>query len=202
MSNIPPALPPDDQTPPPLPRPTQGGRSDFTEALGEMRANTEEKLTAGLRLWKALDGPTQVFLGGLAATAFCGCFFDIAEVSLKLGELELTNETNTSIIGSGFFGFLAMLGAIAGMVLWWHDKKAITKAPWATKAFLGVAAGSASFIMWVGLRMNSIGGDLPQAKSVDIDLTLLGYWLPLAGALAATYVAFKRWAAANSGRGF
>jgi len=91
-----------------------------------------------------------------------------------------------SAFGAGGTGKLAVLAAAAGIGVWFWNLKSVKKEPWVPMALAGCAGFSA--LMYLVLMFRSSGSEMPGV-SVDIDMTLMGFWVPLAGVIVATQAA-------------
>jgi hypothetical protein len=63
------------------------------------------------------------------------------------------------------------------------------------KALAGCAGFSA--LMYLLLMLTSNGSGYGPIK-VDVDMTLFGFWIPFAGAIAAAVVSAKKWKMGSS----
>ena len=101
----------------------------------------------------------------------------------------------------GANGMLAVLAAAAGIGLWIWNFTAKKKEAWAPLAIAGSAGLSALLLLVLWLRTSGASSNgysglaaVGSGMSVKVSagVTLLGFWLPLAGAIAATVVSVKR----------
>jgi hypothetical protein len=186
---------PPDQ-PPPMPPSSPGAPAPGPDQPKNELAQTAEKalesardgLKEGVATWKTLDSASQIYLGGLAAAFLMGSIFSAATVDVKIAGIQQQAGNVGTALSMGGNGALAVLAALAGIVLWVWNFKSAKKEAWAPKALLGCAAGSAALYLLLMLR--SGGGEVPFAE-VDVDMTLLGFWVPFAGAIAASVIAYK-----------
>ena len=153
-------------------------------------------LADGMAAWQRLDRTAQIYLGGLALTVFCCVIFDVIslDITLPKGVPDMFKGSSPSVsaLEAGANGKLAVLSAIAGIGLWVWNRKAVRDAPWLPLA-LAVAAGFSAFMLLV-LMLRTDGGSMGAAgfgAEIDVDMTLLGFWVPLLGAAAATAVAVQ-----------
>ena len=151
----------------------------------------------GVAVWKILDRQNQIYLGGLAVAFFFSILFDVISVTVNMpnmpGGLEgLLGKTKTggsvSAYDFGANGQLAVLAALAGIGIWIWNFKSAQKQPWVPKALAGCAGFSA--LMFLVLMFRSGGSSSPMVD-IDVDMTFLGFWVPFAGAIAATVVSVK-----------
>ena len=158
----------------------------------------KEKMSAGVDILKKQDVRTQVYLGGLAVTVLCSMIFNFISVTVKMkGPMEelfmksAASMPSVTIFDAGANGKLAVLAAMAGIGLWIWNFTAKKKEAWAPLALAGSAGLSALLLLLLWLRSgtNSAGG---FGMEVSVSTTLLGFWLPFAGAIAATVVSVKR----------
>jgi hypothetical protein len=168
------------------------------EAAAKALGQAKENLAAGVATFKKLDSQSQVYLAGLAVAVLCSLFFSVISVSMKIdGPMAEIIGRNTpsfasfTVFDAGANGKLAVLAAAAGIGLWIWNFAAKKKEAWAPLALAGCAGFSALMFLVLWLRsgtssVNAIG------MRVDSSMTLLGFWLPFAGAIAATVVSVKR----------
>jgi hypothetical protein len=170
------------------------------EAAAKALEQAKEKMTAGVDAFKKLDMQTQVYLAGLAVTVLCGFIFSMTSVSVKVdGPMaDLLKQHNTystlsvTLFDAGANGRLAVLAALGGIGLWIWNYMAKKKEAWVPLALAGCAGLSALLLLVLWLRT---GGTRPMNEigiKVSSGTTLLGFWLPFAGAIAATVVSVKR----------
>ncbi len=168
------------------------------EAAAKALGQAKEKMTAGVDAFKKLDVQTQVYLAGLAVTVLCSFIFSMISMSLKvegpMADIIRQNQhsmPSVTIFDAGANGKLAVLAAMAGIGLWIWNFTAKKKEPWAPLALAGCAGLSTLLllVLWLRSGTTSAGG---FGVSMSISMTLLGFWLPFAGAIAATVVSVKR----------
>ena len=168
------------------------------EAAAKALGQAKEKMTAGVDAFKKLDVQTQVYLAGLAVTVLCSFIFSMISMSLKVeGPMADIIKQNThsmpsvTIFDAGANGKLAVLAAMAGIGLWIWNFTAKKKEAWAPLALAGCAGLSTLLllVLWLRSGTTSAGG---FGVNMSISMTLLGFWLPFAGAIAATVVSVKR----------
>ncbi len=169
------------------------------EAAAKALGQAKEKMTAGVDAFKKLDVQTQVYLAGLAVTVLCSLIFSMISMSLKvegpmadiLKQTPHSSMPSVTIFDAGANGKLAVLAAMAGIGLWIWNFTAKKKEAWAPLALAG-SAGLCTLLLlalWLRSGTTSAGG---FGVNVSISMTLLGFWLPFAGAVAATVVSVKR----------
>ena len=168
------------------------------EAAAKALGHAKESMAAGVANFKKLDVQTQVYLAGLVVTVLCSLFFSVISVSVKVdGPMgDLINQhgsahSSVTAFQAGANGTLAVLAALAGIGLWIWNFTATKKEPWAPLAFAGCAGLSALLFLVLWLRSGTSSVDMPGMK-MAVSMTLLGFWLPFAGAIAATVVSVKR----------
>ena len=168
------------------------------EAAAKALGQAKEKMSAGVDAFKKLDMQTQVYLAGLAITVLCAFIFNVVSVSVKVdGPMADLIKQHTpatpsvTIFDAGANGKLAVLAAIAGIGLWIWNFTAKNKEAWAPLALAGCAGVSALLLLVLWLRTGTASVSGPGMK-VSASMTLLGFWLPFAGASAATVVSVKR----------
>ena len=159
----------------------------------------KESVTAGVDTFKKLDLQARIYLVGLAVAFLFSLLFDVMSVSVK-GEgfaSELFKgamaERSVTVFDCGANGKLAVLAALAGIGLWIWNRMAAKKEAWVPLALAGCAGFSA--LMFLVLVMRSGKGSEGIAAlgmKVDVDMTFLGFWLPFAGAIAATFVSVRK----------
>jgi hypothetical protein len=164
------------------------------KALGQAKA----KMTAGVDAFKKLDVQTQVYLAGLAVTVLCSFIFSVISVSVKVDgpmadliKQHTPSTLSVTVFDAGANGKLAVLAALAGIGLWVWNFTAKKKEAWVPLALAGSAGLSALLLLVLWLRSGTTSVSGPGMK-VDASMTLLGFWLPFAGAIAATVVSVKR----------
>ncbi len=163
----------------------------------------KEGVTTGVATFKKLDGQTQVYLAGLAVAFLFSLIFDVMSVNVKVeglaSDLFQTSEVfkgamprhSITAFDCGANGKLAVLAALGGIGLWIWNRMAAKKEAWVPLALAGCAGFSA--LMFLVLMMRSGGGSAGAlGMKVDIDMTLLGFWIPFAGAITATIMSVKK----------
>ena len=194
----PPPIPPEPpMVPPPVPASQEAPGIDALKENAEKAFGVaKEGVLEGVAAYKTLDRPTQIYLGGLGVAVLFSLLFDVFTVQVKMANIPPgldglfpKNHGTVSAFGAGGNGKLAVLAAAAGIGIWVWNLKSVKKEPWVPMALSGCAGFSA--LMYLVLMFRSGGSDMPGV-SVDIDMTLLGFWVPLAGAIAATVVAVKK----------
>jgi hypothetical protein len=95
-----------------------------------------------------------------------------------------------SAFDAGGNGKLAVLAALAGLGIWIWNFRATKKETWVPAALAGCAGLSA--LLYLVLLFRSGGSQNFGTGSVEVSMTLFGFWLPFAGAIAATVVAVKK----------
>jgi len=165
------------------------------EAAAKALAQAKEKMAAGMTSFKKLDLQTQVYLAGLAITVLCSLFFSFWSVSVSVdgtaGDIVRRNMPSVTVFDAGANGKLAVLAAAAGIGLWIWNFTTKKKEPWAPLAIAGCAGLSAVLFLALWLRVGSFSAR-SFGGNVSAGTTILGFWLPFAGAIAATVVSVKR----------
>ncbi len=158
----------------------------------------KEKMSAGVDVFKKQDVRTQVYLSGLAVTVLCSFIFDCIAVSMKVdGPMAdilkhgASAMPSLTIFDSGGNGKLAVLAAMAGIGLWVWNFTSKKKEVWAPLALAG-SAGLCSLLLLVLWLRSGTSSSSAFGMHISVSMTLLGFWLPFAGAIAATVVSVKR----------
>ena len=163
------------------------------EAAAKALGQAKEKMTAGMAAFKKLDVQAQVYLAGLAITVLCSLIFSFwsMKVDGPMGDLVKHTMPSVTVFDAGAEGKLAVLAAAAGIGLWIWNFTAKKKEAWAPLALAGCAGLSTLLLIVIWRRVGSFstGG---FGANVSAGTTLLGFWLPFAGAIAATVVSVKR----------
>jgi hypothetical protein len=183
-------------TPPSQPPVTPGtGAKEVTDKAMELAKD-------GVATLKKLDLPAQIYLGGLAVAFLCSIFFDVISIKMKLppgmpdiglmgGFPKSFGSYSAFEVGSGK---LAALAALAGIGLWIWNFRSSKKESWVPKALAGVAGFSA--LMFLVLMVRSSPSPSLEMVEVNVSMTLLGFWLPFAGAIVSTVIAVRQLKAA------
>jgi hypothetical protein len=158
----------------------------------------KEGVTAGVATFKKLDTQTQIYLAGLAVAFLFSLIFGVMSVKVKVEGIDseffkgATSQMSVTAFDYGADGKLAVLAAIGGIGLWIWNRMAAKKEAWVPLALAGCAGLSALMFLILMMRSGgrSFGGGL--GMKVDVDMTFFGFWLPFAGAIAATVVSVKR----------
>ncbi len=168
------------------------------DAAAQALEQAREKMSAGVDVLKKQDVRTQIYLGGLAVTVLCSFIFSCISFSMKVEgpmadvfKQRADLMPSLTIFAAGANGKLAVLAAMAGIGLWVWNFMAKKKEAWAPLALAGSAGLCALLllVLWLRSGTSSAGGFGVQ---VSVSMTLLGFWLPFAGAIAATVVSVKR----------
>ena len=169
------------------------------EAAAKALGQAKEKMTAGMDAFKKLDVQAQIYLAGLTVTVLCSLIFSFYSVSVKVdGPMADAIKQNSpsihypTVFQFGANGTLAVLAAAAGIGLWIWNFTAKKKEAWAPLAIAGSAGLSALLLLVLWLRLPSVPSMSGLGFKTSSGTTLLGFWLPLAGAIAATVVSVKR----------
>lgn len=169
------------------------------EAAAKSLAHAKESMAAGMANFKNLDVQTQVYLAGLAVTVLCSFIFSFYSVSVKaegaMAELAKnlsSSSSSVTVFNAGANGKLAVLAALAGIGLWVWNFTAKKKEAWAPLAIAGSAGVCALLFLVLWLRIPAAPSMEGLGVKVSSGTTLLGFWLPFAGAIAATVVSVKR----------
>ncbi len=168
------------------------------ETAAKALAHAKESMTAGVANFKKLDVQTQVYLAGLAVTVLCSLIFSVISFSVKtegpmaefVGE-NMHSMPSVTVFNAGANGKLAVLAALAGIGLWIWNFTAKKKEAWTPLALAGSAGLSALLLLVLWLRSGTNSVSVPGMK-MAVSMTLMGFWLPFAGAIAATVVSVKR----------
>jgi hypothetical protein len=179
-----PSMPPVPDVPDVPETPAGSGVQETAEkAFGMAKAGVLE----GVSTYKALDRPAQVYLGGLAVAFLCGIVFDVVTIQFKSSGMPglenlMGQAPSIPAFQAGAKGKLAVLAAAAGIGIWIWNFKAAKKESWVPQALAGCAVFSA--LMFFLLLFT--GGFKGPFGEVDVDMTLLGFWVPWAGTIAAS----------------
>ncbi len=180
---------------PPAPAPgTEAPKSQdaAAKALGEAK----EKMAAGVEAFKKLDLQAQIYLGGLALTVLCSILFSAVGVSVKAdGPMadvikQSASSASVPVIRAGANGLFAVLAAAAGIGLWVWNFMGKKKETWAPLAIAGSAGLSALLYVLLWLRSGTKSVSMGSVE-ISMHMTIFGFWLPLAAAIAAAYVSIK-----------
>lgn len=171
------------------------------EAAAKAIGQAKEKMTAGVEAFKKLDLQAQIYLAGLTVTVLCSSVFSFYSVSYKMDGAgsEIAKQiarsvSYPSVLQAGANGAFAVFAAAAGIGLWIWNLKAKKKESWAPLAIAGSAALSAILLLVLWLRVGSTLASVAPSGfglSMSAGMTILGFWLPLAGAIAAAFVSVK-----------
>ena len=157
--------------------------------------------------FQALDHKNKIYLIALAVTALCSLVFSAFTTTVEtsgaaggLGALVGTtvgasNSNSPALLSlhhykGAFGGKLAFLGAVAGIGILIWSTIAKRKDAWVPLAVAGAACAATLGILLTRLGMASGGGN--ELIKVSINGTIFGWWVPLAGAVAATVVSVQR----------
>jgi len=193
-----------DPDPNPNPPPAGGERDKpgsqeraAREAAERAMSQAKVGVSAGVATFKKLEPQTRIYLVGLAVAFLCSVIFDVVTVKVQVEGVAsdflkgaLPNHSITAFDSSGN-GKLAVIAALAGISLWIWNNLTAKKEAWVPLALAGCAGLSALMFLVLMMRMGgSIGGGM--GMKMDVDMTLLGFWLPFTGAIAATIVSVIR----------
>ena len=175
------------------------------EAAEKAAAQAKEAATNAAKVFKSMDLHSQIYLGSLAVVVFCGLFFKAASFSASQKRAyteteaiavrkskEWINSLMEPLIGSGFWGILAVLAAVAGIGIFIWAMVSKPKDAWVPLAVAG-AAGLCTLCLLI-ILVTGFGSmpDVHSGTKYSFGGTLLGFYLPLLGAAAATAVAVMR----------
>ncbi len=168
------------------------------EAAAKALGHAKDSVAAGVANFKKLDLQNQVYLAGLVIAVLCSIIFSFYSVSVKadgaMADLmkQSMSAASVSAFRAGGNGFLAVLAAAAGIGLWVWNFTAKKKEAWAPLALAGCAGLSALLFLVLWLRIPAVPSMDGLGVKVSSGTTLLGFWLPFAGAIAAVVVSVKR----------
>jgi hypothetical protein len=189
------------------PAPASGGaeqaknqEQSARELAGKAMGQAKEGVTAGVETFKKLERHHQIYLAGLAVAFLFSLIFSVMTVQVKVegpgSDLFKGMSQRTSVTafdcGWSWNGRMAVLAALAGIGIWIWNRMAAKKEAWVPLALAGCAGLSALLFLILMLRSGGGSSSGGFAVAVDVDMTLLGFWLPFAGAIAATVVSVKR----------
>jgi hypothetical protein len=160
--------------------------------------HAKEGVTAGVATFKKLEPHNRIYLVGLAVAFLFSLIFDVMSVKVKVEGVAsdflkgTMQHLSVTAFDCGANGKLAVLAALAGIGIWIWNNMAAKKEAWVPLALAGCAGFSA--LMFLVLMMRSGGGSAAAGlgMKIDVDMTLFGFWIPFAGAIAATVVSVKR----------
>ncbi len=173
------------------------------EAAAKALGHAKESVAAGVANFKKLDLQNQVYLAGLAIAVLCSIIFSAISVTVKAdgpmadlmkqsGDMMKQHMPSMpTVFDAGSNGRFAVLAAIAGIGFWVWNFMAKKKEAWAPLALAGCAGLSALLYVILWFRSGSNSMDTGLVK-VSASMTLFGFWLPCAGAIAAAVVSVKR----------
>lgn len=175
----------------------QAAREVAEKAIGQAK----EGVTAEVATFKKLEPQTRIYLVGLAVAFLFSVVFDVMSVNVKVEGVAsdflkgTMPNLHVTAFNFGANGKLAVLSALAGIALWIWNRMAEKKEAWVPLALAGCAGFSA--LMFLVLMMRTGGGSAGSelgglGMKIDVSMTFLGFWVPFAGALAATFVSVKR----------
>ena len=179
---------------------TAGGAQPKTQeqSARELAGKAMGQAKEGVETFKKLERYQQIYLAGLAVAFLFSLLFSVMTVQVKVeGPASdlfkgMTQSTSITAFDCGWNGKMAVLAALAGIGIWIWNRMTPKKEAWVPLALAGCAGFSA--LMFLLLMLRSGGGSASGgfAVAVDVDMTLLGFWVPFAGAIAATVVSVKR----------
>ena len=143
---------------------------------------------------RKLDVQTQVYLAGLAIAVLFSLIFNA--ISMRVtggGPMVEAMKLNLSVtvFDMGGNGKLAVLSAVAGIALWIWNLRSSKKEAWVPLALAGCAGGSALLFLILWLRAGT-GSSGAMGIEAMVRMTMFGFWVPFAGALAAGVVSVRR----------
>ncbi len=177
-------------------------------AAKEAAMQAKAKAGQAAQALRQLDGPNKIVAGALLVAAICALVFDMVSFEITSSKpvsptmaAEMTrmegmlNGAAYSAFSSTLWGKIMMLSAVGGvgLLIWSHLTK--QRAGWVPLAIAGSAVLCLAMMLLIGLTGAPSDGLFARNESYlrpDIDLTLLGYWLPLLAAGAAAAAGAKR----------
>jgi len=177
---------------------TESQEQAAREVAEKAISQAKEGVTAGVATFKKLDPQSRTYLVGLAIAFLFSVIFDVISVDLKVEGIAsdffkgTMARPSVTAFDYGANGKLAVLSALAGLALWIWNYTTSKKEAWVPLALAGCAGFSA--LMFLVMMMRSGGGSIggEMGMKLDVDMTLLGFWIPFIGAIAATVVSVKR----------
>ncbi len=176
---------------------TQAAQEAAQQAVAQARETAERAVTSV----RALDSGRLAYLGCLAVVVLFTLIFDMA--AFRVGTDYAVSETTAqaqrvaeaklnswaySAFSSSLWGKLMWFSALGGLGLMIWSAMTRPSQAWVQLAFIGTAALSTLMLMLLYL----VGfPDLSAYSDASCRATLLGYWVPLLAAAAATGLAAK-----------
>ena len=177
---------------------TEAAREATEKALSQAKAAADTAISS----LKTLDRPRMIYVGALAAFVILALLFDMAVFRIGVdhavsetvaqAQRELQAKMNSwsyPIFSATLWGKFAWGAAVVGIaiVVWSSStKSAAAWVPLAEIACAAVCTVMMLLLFFVGFP------DLSPYSDASCSATLLGYWLPLASAGAATYFSVSR----------
>ena len=178
------------------------------EAAAQAALQAREQAEKAIATFSGLDKYAKIYLVALATVAVSILIFDMLSfevqtkgavsetMAIDQREWEKSLNGNTySGFAANFWGKAALLAALSGISLFVWARVTRQTAGWIPLVTIG--CGAACILAMLLLAATGTPGSgafalLPRYLEPDVDLTLLGYWLPLLAAAAAAGAAVKR----------
>ncbi len=183
------------------PKPEDQGSSSG----GDAGAEAKELLNKSLASFKKIDPSWQIYLVSLVVVLIGTLFFSAMSVEWKAEGAAAgiatmmgteTKHSSPSAFSADWRGKLAVLAALAGIGLFFWNRAAAKKEAWVPLALIGCAGVAALMLllMWMSIDTPKSAGFSGVGGSVgfEVNMGLLGFWLPLIAAITATVVAVKQ----------
>ena len=183
------------------PTPASGGgepAKNQEQSARELAGKAMGQAKEGVETFKKLERYHQIYLAGLAVAFLFSVIFSVMTVQVKVGGAAsdlfkgMSQSTSITAFDCGWNGKMAVLAALAGIGIWIWNRMTPKKEAWVPLALAGCAGLCALLFLLLMLRSGGGSASGGFAVEVDVDMTLLGFWVPFAGAIAATVVSVKR----------
>jgi hypothetical protein len=169
------------------------------EAAAKALGHAKDSVAAGVANFKKLDLQNQIYLTGLVIVVLCATVFSAVSLSVKMdgpmADVVKHNMSSMKASPSVFNidpkGWWAVISAAGGIGLWIWNFMTAKKQAWVPLALTGCAGLSTLLLLLIWIQTQRSAVDAGIVK-VSASMTLFGFWLPLAGAIAAVVVSVKR----------
>ena len=196
-----------EQEPQPAP-PADDGAAAAKDAAQQAAEHAKETAAEALKVFQGFDAAGKSYVVGMLVVLVCSLVFRFYSIDISSAgavspmvakmQTEMERAANSAIepVGQmGFWGMLLVLSSVAGIGLFMWSAMTKQSAAWLPLAHVGAAALCTlvllAFFLWAG-RLSDGNAMMRDYLEPDIDMTLLGFWVPLAAAVTATAASVKR----------
>jgi hypothetical protein len=167
-------------------------------------ARAKQMAGQALAQFKGFEPLMQLYLAALAVVVLCTLIFNVISFDVNASGTptegaaqaqnaaeDLMNSMAPSAV-QVWQGKLTLLGGLAGIGIFLWATFGARRDAWIPLALVGSAGLCLLMLLLLAFDAGGLGGLDVRGAPIDLDLTLLGWWLPFLASAAATAASAKR----------